>query len=88
MDGLIRYPEVAVVRGTSAEDNIQAFSEVFSRHGIPKRLHSDNGGPFNSKDSHLLQRYLNNMGIKHVTNKSATSRRSSTRQVLRGRICT
>ena len=47
------------------------FSEAFSRHGIPKRLHSDNGAPFNGKDSHLLQKYLTNMGIEHVTNKSA-----------------
>ena len=58
------------MRGTSAEDNIQVFSKVFSRHSIPKRLHSDNGAPFNGKDSHLLQKYLNNMGIEHVTNKS------------------
>ena len=27
--------------------------------------------PFNGKDSHLLQRYLTNMGIEHITNKSA-----------------
>ena len=26
IDGLTRYPEVSVVKGTSAEDNIQAFS--------------------------------------------------------------
>ena len=45
---------MAVVKGTSAEDNIQAFSEVFSRHGVPRKLHSDNRAPFNGKDSHLL----------------------------------
>ena len=71
MDGLTRYPEVAVVRGTSAKDNIQAFSTVFSRQGIPRRLHSDNSAPFNGKDSHLLRKYLNNMGIERITNKSA-----------------
>ena len=71
VDRLTRYPEVAVVKGTGAKDNIQAFSEVFSRHGVPRRLHSDNGGPFNNKDSHLLQRYFTNMGIEHITNKSA-----------------
>ena len=49
VDGLTRHLEVAVVRGTSAEDNIQAFSEVFSRHGIPRRLHSDNGDPSTAK---------------------------------------
>ena len=69
VDGLTRYPEVAVVRGTSAEDIIHAFAEVFSRHGVTRKLHSDNGAPFNGKDSHLLQQYLRNMGIQHVTNK-------------------
>jgi hypothetical protein len=71
IDGLTRYPEVAIVRGTGANDNIQAFSDIFSRHGVPSRLHSDNGAPFNGKDSHLLQQYLKNMGVTHITNKSA-----------------
>ena len=44
---------------------------MFSRHGVPRRLHSDNGAPFNGKDSHLLQKYLRNMGIDRITNKSA-----------------
>ena len=93
---------MAVVKGTSAEDNIQAFSEVFSRHGVPRKLHSDNRAPFNGKDSHLLQRYLTNMGIKHITNKSTEdpegrglwrpsrviSRRYSTRPGWRGRTRT
>ena len=71
IDGLTRYPEVSVVKNTSAKNTIQAFSKVLSRHGVPRRLHSDNGTPFNGKDSHLLQKYFTNMGIKHVTNKSA-----------------
>ena len=71
IDGLTRYPEAIVVRGTSAEANIHAFAEVFSRHGLPKYLHSDNGAPFNGKDSHLLQQYLTNLGIEHITNRSA-----------------
>ena len=70
IDGLTRYPEVAIVKSTSADDNIQAFTEIFSRHGVPDRLHSDNGAPFNGKDSHLLQQYLRSMGVTHVT-KSA-----------------
>ena len=37
IDGLTRYPKVSVVKGMSAEDNIQAFSEVFSRHSVPRR---------------------------------------------------
>ena len=62
---------MAIVRGTGADDNIQAFSDIFSRHGIPSRLHSDNGAPFNGKDIHLLQQYLRSMGVSHITNKSA-----------------
>ena len=49
IDGLTRYPEVMVVRSTSVEDNIHAFSEVFSRPCIPAHLHSDNGAPFNGR---------------------------------------
>ena len=71
IDGLTRYPKVAIIKGTSADDNIQAFAENFSGHGVPNRLHSDNGAPFNGKDSHLLQQYLRSMGVTHVTNKSA-----------------
>ena len=71
IDALTRYPEVMVVKGTSAEQNIQAFSETFARHGVPKYLHSDNGPPFNGSDSHLLQEYFRSMGVSHITNHSA-----------------
>ena len=33
IDGLTKYPEVAVVKGMGADDNIWAFSDIFSRHG-------------------------------------------------------
>ena len=71
IDGLTRYPEVVVSKSTSADDNILAFAEIFSRHGVPNRLHSNNGAPFNGKDSRLLQQYLRSMGVVHITNKSA-----------------
>ena len=71
IDSLTRYPEVVVVKGTSTDDNFQAFTEIFRRHGVPDRLHSDNNAPFNGKDSHLLQQYLRSMGVTNITNKSA-----------------
>ena len=71
IDALSRYPEVITVRGTSAEDNILAFAEVFARHGYPQYLHSDNGPPFNGKESHLLQQYLATVGVLHRPNYSA-----------------
>ena len=71
IDTLTRYPEVEVVKGTGADNNIHAFSRIFTRHGYPRILHSDNGPPFNGKESHLLQRYFKSVGVKHVPNHSA-----------------
>ena len=68
-DGLTRHPEVNIVKGTSANDNIQAFAEIFSGHGVPDKLHSANGAPFKGEDSHRLQQYLRRMGVTHITNK-------------------
>ena len=66
VDALSRYPEVVVVNGTSAEDNICAFSDIFSRHGYPKHLPSDNGNV-----THLIQEYIRKNIVEHVPNFSA-----------------
>ena len=58
---------MVVVKGTRADDNILAFAEIFRWHGVPNRLHSDNGAPFNGKDSRLLQQYLRSRGVVHIT---------------------
>jgi hypothetical protein len=71
VDYMSRYPEVEVVNGTSATANVVAFDTIFSRHGFPKVLRSDNGAPFNGKDRHELQQYFKWAGIKHIPNKSA-----------------
>ena len=63
VNALTRYPRVILVRSTSTEDNIQGFSDAFSRHGIPKQVHSNNGAPFNGKDSNFLQRCFRNLSI-------------------------
>ena len=77
IDATTKYPEAVQVKGTSAENNIQAFSDIFSRHGVPKFIRSDNGAPFNGKDSHLLQVYFRYMGVKHLPNISAEDPESS-----------
>ena len=71
IDKLSRYPEVAVVNSTSAEDNIEAFDEIFTRHGYCKDLVSDKGPPFNGTDTHKLQQYFKWAGINHHPTKSA-----------------
>lgn len=65
IDLLTRYPEVAVVKGSSAEDNIHAFDDIFARHFPPKLLLSDNGPPFNTGPNHPLQIYFRKIGITH-----------------------
>ena len=42
---------------------------MYSRHSCSSH-HSNNGAPVNSKDRHLLQRYLTNSGNERITNKS------------------
>ena len=71
IDELSRYPEVIVVKGTGAEENIEAFDSIFSRHGYCERLKTDNGPPFNGNENHLLQRYFKWAGIDHQPTLSA-----------------
>ena len=71
IDKLSRYPEVIEVKSTSAQANIAAFDSVFSRHGFCKTLTTDNGPPFNGKDTHELQQYFQWAGITHNPTISA-----------------
>ena len=71
IDELSRYPEVAVVKGTSADANIPALDDMFARHGFCKRLKSDGGPPFNGNENHSLQQYFRWAGIEHKTTISA-----------------
>ena len=71
IDALTKYPEVISVTGTSAEENIHGFAEAFARHGVPHKLRSDKGPPFNGIDTHLLQRWFKNIGVDHRPNLSA-----------------
>ena len=57
-----------MVKGTESDNNIAAFGGDFQQTLV---LQTDNGPPFNGKDSHELQRYLKWTGIKHKPTKSA-----------------
>lgn len=71
IDDLSRYPEVAVVKGTSAHANIPALDDIFARHGFCRRLKTDGGPPFNGNENHSLQQYFRWAGIVHKTTVSA-----------------
>lgn len=62
MDDYSRYPEAIVVPSTSAASIIPRLEEIWSRHGCPAILRSDNGPPYNSKE---FSSFLREMGTRH-----------------------
>ena len=48
VDYFSRYVEVANLTSTTAQTVINHLKSIFSRHGIPKRLISDNGPQYSS----------------------------------------
>ena len=70
-DYLSKYPEALLVSGTGAKDNIRALEEIFGRHGYPEKMITDNGPPWNGKENHSMQQYLEWAGVSHVPTQSA-----------------
>ena len=62
IDAYSRFPEVEIVRSTSANSTIPKLDKVFSTHGIPQVLRSDNGQPFTSEQ---MKEYTTENGIDH-----------------------
>ena len=54
--------EVHVVNSTSAESTINILRCIFSMHGLPLQLISDNGAAFISDDFKL---FMDKNGIRH-----------------------
>ena len=62
IDAYSRFPEVDIVRSTSAAAIIPKLDRIFATHGIPVVLRSDNGPPFSSYE---IKRYMKEKGIDH-----------------------
>ena len=60
IDAYTRYPEIAIVKSTSASTTINHLSRIFATHGLPSRVITDNGPPFNSRE---LKDYMDENGI-------------------------
>ena len=62
IDAYSRFPEVEVIHSTSAKATILELERIFSTHGLPQIIKSDNGPPFTSTE---FKTYMQEMGIKH-----------------------
>ena len=62
IDLFSRYPLAKIVSSTSAKATVAYLEEIFSIFGIPKRLKSDNGPPFNSRE---FREFCESNGIIH-----------------------
>ena len=62
IDYFSRYPIAKILGSTSAKALLPFLDEIFSLFGIPKRLKTDNGPPFNSED---FRKFCLDNDIKH-----------------------
>ena len=62
IDRYSRFPEVEIVKSTKASIVIPKLDRIFSVHGIPKIVMSDNGPPFSSAE---FARYASTLGFTH-----------------------
>ena len=62
IDEYSRYPEVELINSTSSQTVIRHLDAIFSRHGIPSVLKTDNGPPFQSTD---FAQYCSAMNCAH-----------------------
>ena len=64
VDYYSRFIKIAKLDGTTAEVVIQRCKNIFSRHGIPKEVVTDNGSQF---DSNAFHKFLEEYQFHHIT---------------------
>lgn len=64
IDYYSKYIELALMHRTTAQYVIKELKSIFSRHGIPLTLISDNGPPFSSSE---FQNFTKVWDIEHIT---------------------
>ena len=62
IDQRTRFPEVEVIGSTAAVPTLAALNKIFSTHGLPHKVISDNGSPFHS---YQFKQYMKSKGIDH-----------------------
>ncbi|XP_053380042.1 uncharacterized protein LOC128548702 [Mercenaria mercenaria] len=62
IDKRTRYPVVEQTRSTSSRVTCEKSRGIFATYGVPERLESDNGPPFNSVE---FKEFSQEMGFYH-----------------------
>ena len=62
IDRRTRYPEVATVYSTACRSTTEKLKVMFATHGTPRKITSDNGPPFNSRD---FSQFADEEGFEH-----------------------
>ena len=62
IDKQSRYPEVEQINSTAAKPTINKLRKIMATYGIPRRLESDGGPPFQSKE---FAEFAEEMGFQH-----------------------
>jgi transposase InsO family protein len=64
VDYFSRYPEVIKLSSTTSAAVVNVMKSIFSRHGIPEIVRSDNGPQFSAEE---FAKFANCFGFQHVT---------------------
>ena len=63
IDAHSKYPEIVIMRKTTASETVSVLRTVFARHGLPLQIVSDNGPQFVSEE---FRHFLSVNGVRHV----------------------
>ena len=63
-DRLTKFPKVKEVISTSADANVHALNDLFSRYSPPKVFLTDGGPTWNTNLSYPRQKYFAKMGLQ------------------------
>ena len=64
IDTYSKFPQVEIVNSTEAKTCIPKLVTIFARYGIPSKIKTDNGPPFNGKE---FETYTKSLGIEWKT---------------------
>ena len=87
VDAYSKFPEVVKMNSTTVRTTITALCDIFSRHGLPEIIVSDNGPQFTAKE---FQQFCSDNGILHRTSAaykpSTNSQAERVVQILKSAI--